>query len=134
MKYVLDACSLIAFFDNEEGCLTVSDLLLTPRAAISMTAINMCEVLYHVERTANRAVANQALKHTLSLGIEIIDELDPKVWREAAHLKAVYRRLSLADAIGVAYAKKIRGYFVTSDHAELEPLATDKVASFFFFR
>jgi hypothetical protein len=65
------------------------------------------------------------------VGIEIFDEIDPKLWKKAAMLKTRYRPLSLADAIGVAYTKTIHGIFVTSDHAELEPLDRDGVCNFF---
>ncbi|HET6400888.1 MAG TPA: PIN domain-containing protein [Candidatus Kapabacteria bacterium] len=134
MNYVLDANSSIAFFDGEGGGIAISDLLLTPRAILSLHAINACEVYYHFERKNGVEVANRVLTDILSYGIEIVDEIDPKTWKEAAHLKARYKRLFLADAIGVAYAKKIRGVFVTSDHSELQPLASDNVCKFFFFR
>ncbi len=94
----------------------------------------MIEVFYHFARQHGDSMANRVLTDILSVGIEIFDEIDPKLWKEAAYLKTRYRPLSLADAIGVAYAKSIRGTFVTSDHAELEPLDRDKVCHFFFFR
>lgn len=134
MNYVLDACSTIAFFDAEEGGLTISDLLLTPTAQVKMHSINMCESFYHFLRKSGPRAANKVVYDLLSFGVEIFDEVDPKLWKEAAHLKAQYKRLSLADAIGVAYTKTIHGIFVTSDHAELEPLDRDGVCTFFFFR
>ena len=133
MRDTLDACTLIALFANEEGAEIVSDLL-TSRSEVSITAINACEVFYEIERKLGVENANIALRRILWFGIEIIDEIGPTIWKEAAHLKAKYRRLSLADAIGVAYSKKNRSLFVTSDHKELEPLAKDHVCKFLFFR
>jgi predicted nucleic acid-binding protein len=134
MRYALDACALIALFGDEEGYWMISELLLAPRAEVSITVLNICEFFYHIERVADARVANQALKNVLSLDVEIVDEIDPKIWKEAAHFKAVYKRLSLADAIGIAYTRKINGLFVTSDHSELDPLASDRVCKFLFFR
>jgi PIN domain nuclease of toxin-antitoxin system len=135
VKYIFDACALIALFDGEEGYDTISDLILSPRVGPSIHSVNMIEVFYHFARqNTDDALANSVLNDLLSVGIEIFDETYPKIWKEAAHLKTRYRPLSLADAIGVAYAKTIRGIFVTADHAELDPLARDGVCKFFFFR
>ena len=134
MNYVLDANSLIAYFDGEEGGIFISDLLVTPRASISMHVVNSCEVYYHFERKNGESLANQVLTDILSYGIEIVEEADPIIWKVAAHLKANYKRLSLADAFGVAYAKKIHGIFVASDNRELKPLERDRVCNFLFFR
>lgn len=134
MKYVLDASALIALFDGEKGYDIISDLILSPRVKLSIHSVNMIEVFYHFARKTNEANANQTLKDILSVGIEIFDEMSPKLWKEAARLKTRYRALSLADAIGVAYAITIRGVFVTADHTELDPLARDGVCKFFFFR
>ncbi len=94
----------------------------------------MIEVFYHFARKADEVTADTVLKDILSVGIEIFDEINPKLWKEAARLKTRYRPLSLADAIGVAYAKSIRGIFVTADHAELDSLDRAGVCKFFFFR
>src|SRR5438876_12451399 len=115
MNYVLDANSLIALLDGEEGWDAVSNLVVSPRSFLSLHAINACEVYYHFERNNGVTVANRVLRDVLWAGIEIVDETDPQIWKEAAHLKAKYKRLSLADAFGVAFAKKIHAVFVTSD-------------------
>jgi PIN domain nuclease of toxin-antitoxin system len=134
MKYPLDACALIAFFDAEEGGLTISDLIVTPTAQLKIHSVNMCEVFYHFLRKYDLGASNKVLSDVLSFGIEIFDEIGPNLWKDAAALKAQYKRLSLADAIGVAYARSIDGIFVTADHSELEPLDKDGVCDFFFFR
>ncbi len=134
MKFILDACSLIALFEGEKGYDTVSDLIWSPRVTISVHSVNMIEVFYHFARKADEVTADTVLKDILSVGIEIFDEINPKLWKEAARLKTRYRPLSLADAIGVAYAKSIRGIFVTADHAELDSLDRAGVCKFFFFR
>jgi predicted nucleic acid-binding protein len=134
MRLVLDSSSGIALFRSEEGAAVVNELIRDRRSDCSITCLNACELYYDCERRSTRKSADRVLEVLLSLGIEIIDELEPKVWKLAAHLKAKYCRLSLADAIGVAYARNIGGIFVTSDHKELDPLAKDNVCRFLFFR
>jgi predicted nucleic acid-binding protein len=56
------------------------------------------------------------------------------VYQEAARLKRTYRRLSLADAVGVATALELSGQFVSSDHHELETIARQERVEFFWFR
>ena len=40
MKYVLDACALVAYFNGEEGDDVVEQILLDPSAEIAIHAIN----------------------------------------------------------------------------------------------
>jgi PIN domain nuclease of toxin-antitoxin system len=134
VKYVFDACALISLFGGEEGAQVVGDVLLMPSTIPSIHSVNMIEVFYHFARRSDTVVANRILRDILFGGMDIFDDIDPKIWKEAAHLKTRYRPLSLADAIGVAYTKSIRGTFVTSNHAEFEPPDRDGVCHFFFFR
>lgn len=134
MKFVLDASALIAFFDAEDGGLEIADLLLARNTRISIHSVNLCEAFYHFLRKDDESAANTVLRDVLSFGIEIRDEVDPKLWKFAAHLKSKYKPLSLGDSFGVAFAKMSNGIFVSSDHRELDPLDRDGVCKFFFFR
>ena len=64
----------------------------------------------------------------------VIDTISQTVYHEAGRLKGTYRRLSLADAIGVASAIERNGVFVTSDHHELEVIQKEESLAFFWFR
>ena len=64
----------------------------------------------------------------------VIDVISQKVYHEAARLKGTYRRLSLADAAGIATAIERGGVFVTSDHHELEVTQKKESLDFFWFR
>ncbi|HZK76949.1 MAG TPA: PIN domain-containing protein [Candidatus Kapabacteria bacterium] len=134
MRHILDACVIIAYFGGEEGGEAIRDILLDRSLRISLHGLNACEVYYHFIRSVGVAEAERVIKSLIVLGTEIIDEVDSKLWKFAGVLKARYKKLSLADAIGVAYAVRTGATFITSDHAELRPLAKDKVCNFFFFR
>ncbi len=134
MKCVLDACAAIALLRGEKGNAEILDLLEHPRTTPSIHALNLCEVYYDFLLAADPDTANQAIRTILAMGIYIHEGTRPTIWKFAGMLKAHYRRLSFADAIGVAYARSIGGIFVTSDQSELKPLANDKVCEFFFFR
>ncbi|AEF81824.1 motility twitching protein PilT [Leadbettera azotonutricia] len=63
-------------------------------------------------------------------GFEIVrDLLRRATAREAAGLKSRHR-MSHADALGLAAAKERGAAFVTSDHAELEPVEQHESNSF----
>ena len=64
----------------------------------------------------------------------IIDTISQRVYYEAARLKGIYHRLSLADAVGVATAIDLSGVFVTADHHELETVANKEMLNFLWFR
>ncbi|MDR2477021.1 MAG: hypothetical protein LBD18_04445 [Treponema sp.] len=53
---------------------------------------------------------------------------------DACALKGTYRRLSLADAVGVAAAMELSGHFVSSDHHELAIIDRQEPVDFFWFR
>jgi predicted nucleic acid-binding protein len=48
--------------------------------------------------------------------------MDSKFWREAGRIKAVYRRVSLADCCALALANRLGATLVSADRREFEPL------------
>jgi len=57
-----------------------------------------------------------------------------RVYNEAARIKGIYHRLSLADAVEVATAIDLSGIFVTADHHELETIESKEMLNFLWFR
>jgi len=55
-------------------------------------------------------------------------------FNEAARLKGIYHRISLADAVGVATTIDLSGVFVTADHHELETVTNKETLNFLWFR
>ncbi|GMO66374.1 MAG: hypothetical protein Ta2A_14560 [Treponemataceae bacterium] len=136
MIYVLDACALIALLNGEAGNEKIDELFVKAQAGkitLVMSIINLLEVYYGYVRDESRQKAIDILAPLYETRLKIVDRISPFVYDEAARLKAVYR-CSLADAIGIATAAEISGQFVTSDHHELETIAEQEAARFFWFR
>jgi PIN domain nuclease of toxin-antitoxin system len=119
MSAVIDACALIAFLRDEPGAEAVQNLLVQE---CYVHALNLCEVYYDFWRVSNRQAAESAVTDLLSLGIEERNDMDSEFWREAGRLKAVRRRVSLADCCALALAKRLGASLVSADRHEFEPL------------
>jgi predicted nucleic acid-binding protein len=130
---VLDACAMIAYLAGEPGSVVVNQLLSDPKHSCHAHAINLCEVYYDFIRRADEATAEQVIGDLSSAGVIERADLDPGIRRDAGKLKAG-RRLSLADALGVALARRLGAEFVTSDHHEFDPLLSAGVAPILFIR
>jgi predicted nucleic acid-binding protein len=118
MNYVLDACALIAVLNKEEGKEAVKEIL--KRAAddedtvVYINAVNLIEVYYGYIRELGKEKAAAILERIYAAPIKIIETISAPVYREASRLKAAYK-MSLADAVGLATAINLKGFFVTSD-------------------
>ena len=57
------------------------------------------------------------------VGVQVRTDMDDAFWQDSGRLKAEHR-LSLADCFAVVLTQRIGGELVTSNHHELDPLAT----------
>ena len=106
MRYVLDACALLAFLNDEEGADKIEDLLNksgTGDVSVSMSIINLLEVYYGELRDKGADIAQIVLDMVQHYSIKIINTVSEQVFHEAARLKASYK-MSIADCIGLATA------------------------------
>ena len=136
MRYILDACALLAFLNDEEGADTIENLLTQSAinmVSISMSIVNLLEVYYGELRDKGTFIAQIVLDMVQHYSIKIVNTISDQVFQQAAHLKAVYK-ISLADSIGIATAIELSGQFVTSDHHELEVTAKNEPIPIFWFR
>jgi len=127
MHYILDACALLAFLNDEEGAEKIDELLVqstTGDVSVSMSIINLLEVYYGELRDKGAEIAQIVLDMVQYYSITIINTVSEQAFREAARLKAAYK-ISLADCIGLATAIEHSGLFVSSDHHELETVASN---------
>ncbi len=134
--FVLDACSLIAFFNDEEGADKVEDLLRKAKAekvTLYMNKLNILEVYYGVYRDDGEEAADETLSRILELPILIVDDLSDAVLKESGRLKAGYS-ISLADSIALGEAKVRNAQLVTADHHEFDPLEEKDEAKFCWIR
>ena len=60
--------------------------------------------------------------------------MDIDFWQEAGELKAIHKRVSLADCCAITLAKRLDAELVTSDHHELDTLTDLGVCKITFFR
>lgn len=69
-------------------------------------------------------------------GLGVVERRDFEMafWQEAGRLKAVHRRVSLADCCAMALTLRLGGELVTSDHHELDALAVAGICPINFFR
>jgi len=136
MRYIIDACALLAFLNDEEGADKIETLLnqsATSDVSVSMSIINLLEVYYGELRDKGADIAQIVLDIVQHYSIKIMNTVSERVFREAARLKAAYK-MSIADCIGLATAIELSGQFVSSDHHELETVAENEPSLIFWFR
>ena len=134
MIYVLDSSAMIALANNELGADVVADLLADPQHKCFAHAINLCEVFYDAIRRSGEAQALKIIADLRGLGVIERRDLGPVFWQQAGRLKAVHRRVSLADCCALALTLRLGGELVTSGHHELDILAAAGVRPIKFFR
>lgn len=134
MIYVLDSSAMIALANNEPGSSVVADLLADPGNKCYAHAINLCEVFYDAIRCSDEVQALRLITEFNGLGVIERRDLDAAFWQQAGTLKAMHRRVSLADCCALALTLRLGGELVTSDHHELDALAATGVCPINFFR
>jgi len=134
--YLLDACALIAYINDEDGADVVEALLAQSSdnaVLLSMSMTNVLEVYYGVFRDFGSDKAEEVLDEILSLPIGFIGDLSLDTVREAGRLK-VSHKMSLADSIALGIAS-VSGYFVvTADHHEFDAVEKSETIKFLWIR
>jgi predicted nucleic acid-binding protein len=137
MNYLLDACALIAVVLAENGSLSVKNLLdkaENGEFSIYMCKVNLLEVYYGVIRDSGVANAEELMRSIDASAIQVVNSLEhDAVFREAGRIKASYK-LSLADAIALAYASSMNLTIVTADHHEMDIVEHNEDISFLWIR
>jgi predicted nucleic acid-binding protein len=134
--YVLDACALIAFLDNEDGADKVNTLIKRGNDGeiiLYMSSINVFEV-YYDRLKRDRVLAHDFRSTFSALSIQVLHIEETPLFAEAGRLKAAYRKISTADALGLATASCLDAIFVTSDHHELDAIDQKEAIEFLWFR
>jgi len=135
--YLLDACAVLAFFDDEKGADIVSSLIDKANHGeinLFMNAANLLEVYYDRIRVIGAEDANDIIRKVYEDSpITIIENLSPDIVREAAYFKAT-GKMSFADTILVATARCIGATIVSCDHVELGPVERQENITFLWIR
>jgi PIN domain nuclease of toxin-antitoxin system len=134
MIYVLDACAMIAFLRGEAGADVVERALLEVGSQCIAHSINLCEVYYVVCRDEDEATAAGAVSDLKTAGVIDRNDFDQAFWQEAGKLKAVQKKVSLADCCAITLTNRVGGTLLTSDHHELDPIAAAGICNITFIR
>ena len=134
MIYVLDACAIIAFLRDEPGADVVAAALADADSASIAHALNLCEVYYDFHRASGESVAENAIVDLEKLGVQASEALTPDVWRKAAEIKSVHRRISLADCFALTLAASLDAELLTADHHELDAILKHGICRIRFIR
>lgn len=133
MIYILDACAMIAYLDNEPGADVVESALIEPGNQCLAHAINLCEVFYQFHRAGGESAAAGALGDLHRMNLIERADLDSPFWQDAGKMKAK-GGISLADCFAIALTNRVGGTLLTSDHHEMDPIAAAGICSITFIR
>jgi predicted nucleic acid-binding protein len=129
---------MVALINKEDGAETVDGLFqqaFKGEIKLYMSIINLLEVYYGLVGVIGVAKAREIMQKAADTPLIIINTISQHVYDEAARIKGTHHRLSLADAVGIATAAELDGTFVTSDHHELEFIASKESSlKFYWFR
>ena len=135
--YLLDACAILAFLNDEKGADVVSSLIDRAKhdeVILSMNAANLIEVYYDRIRVVGAEDADDIIRKIYENSpITIIEILSPDIIREASYIKSS-GKMSFADTILVATARCTGATIVTCDHVELEPIEQQENIPFLWIR
>ena len=134
MKFVLDACAIIAYLRDEPGASAVALALEDEGNECFAHSINLCEVFYDFHRASGLAEAMGALRDIALAGVVERNDMNRELWHSAGTLKSVHRWISLADCFAVALSQKLDATLLTSDRHELCPLTEQLVCDIQFIR
>jgi len=135
-KYLLDACAVIAYLNDEEGADKIEGLLWESdqrSKVLFLHEVNLHEVYYGVYRDEGEQLAEETYNRVVNLPIKIVAGLKKNVFKEAGRLKAIYK-VSLADSIALAVAKVRRIPLVTCDHHEFDSIQEKNELDFLWIR
>jgi PIN domain nuclease of toxin-antitoxin system len=133
MIYVLDASAMIAYLRDEAGADVVEQALLDKTGRCLAHAINLCEVFYDLIRSGGESDALSAINDLYAMGVGERTDFDKLFWQEAGRLKA-QGRIALADCLAITLTNRVGGTLLTSDHGELDRIATAGTCSITFIR
>jgi predicted nucleic acid-binding protein len=132
--FLLDACALLAFINEEKGkgFETVDELLISAEAGEStlyISAVNLVEVHYDLIRNGGQETADMIMQSIEALPFAVIDYISPAIRRDAARMKTHYN-MSLADTFLCATAKSLSATIVTKDGEIAEAEKTEPLSVF----
>ena len=134
--YILDACALIAFLNDELGAEKMEFLLECAdlgEVTILMFVINLYEVYYDYLRSGGISTASTFLEEVENLPITVVRECSDELLAQAGFFK-VNEKVSLADSFALGLAKLRNGKLVSTDHHEFDLIDQKRLVEFYWLR
>ena len=132
-KYVIDACALIAFLQNEGGGDILRELFKMPENEFFMHSVNLTEVHYDAVYVAGEEKAQELFEKVVGLPITILWDLNVSLIKLVGKYKTSYQ-ISFADAFVLALAEKKKAIVVSTDHHEFDVIESAGKLSFYWLR
>jgi len=117
----MDACALLAILRREAGWEEAYRIVRYEECCGHIA--NMCEVFYGFGSEHGEAVGHSALEDFREMGIVTYTDSDPEFWGQVGLHKLKLGRISLADCMCLALARRLGGEIVTTDHHEFDQVA-----------
>lgn len=131
--FVLDACAIIAFLRNEAGAEQVEHALVNDECIAH--SLNLYEIYKDgLQRGEDVASSDERVRELLEIGIKAREDMDPALWKDAAIIKNRFRQIAIPDCFALALSSRVGAPLLTSDHAELDPVAASGDYQVQFFR
>ena len=134
MIYIFDASALLAYLRAEPGGEFVHDPLKNPAHACFVHAMNLCEVYYDFYRSQGEAAASAVVDEFLQLGLILRSDLSREFWQSVGAVKAIQRRVSLADCFAITLSQILGGSVLTCDHHEFDSVVAKQLCHVTFIR
>lgn len=134
--FILDACALIAFFNDELGADKVEKLfknVINEEAEIFLHAVNLFEVYYDCWKIKGKGKADELLLKVKNLPIVVERRFSDVLLLAAGYFK-VNEKVSLADSVALGLAKIKKASVISSDHHEFDILENKKLIKFLWIR
>ena len=130
MKYILDACALLALLRNETGADRVAELLNQSNRGeqtVLMHKANLLEVYYDIYRLYGKLKADEIINEVKEQAITVIPDISDELFTCAGRIKSKYK-ISFADTFALAAAEITGATLLTSDHHEMDIIEKTKQA------
>jgi predicted nucleic acid-binding protein len=118
---------MIAYLRHEPGWNVVADLLRDTANACVAHAVNLSEVFRYFRASSDQATARAAISTLFTDGVLAREDMEQPFWEDIAEMIVLARAtpgltLPIADAFGIAMARRLGCELVSSDHKDLDPL------------
>jgi predicted nucleic acid-binding protein len=130
--YVLDACALIAYLNDEPGA-DIVEALFNQEKRVAISMVNVYEVYYDAVKSMGEENAKSLLAEIEELPVKIVKNISKEIITEAAKFKVNYS-MSLADSIALGLTKQLNACIVTSDHHEFDKIDEKRLITFHWIR